>query len=75
MTDLEHAILDIESRRWRYAGAKENAIVDLGLTPTRYYQILGKLIDRPDAIAHAPQLTRRLQRLRDARKALRGRRG
>lgn len=68
MTDIEHAILGIEAQRWRYAGAKDNAIVDLGLTPTRYHQILGALIDRPDAEAAHPQLVHRLRRIRDMRR-------
>lgn len=69
LSDLEHDILAIEAQWWRYPGAKETAIADqLGLTATRYYQLLNHLIDQPAALAHAPLLIRRLQRLRDTRR-------
>ena len=46
-------------------GAKETAIRDrFGVTPTRYYQVLNALVDRPDALALDPLLVRRLRRLR-----------
>ena len=47
------------------AGAKETAIRDrFGLSPTRYYQVLNALVDRPAALAADPLLVRRLRRLR-----------
>lgn len=66
MSDLERAILDVESRFWRHAGAKEDAIRECtGLSPNRYYQVLNSLVDRTDAWEYAPQALARVVRLRD----------
>jgi hypothetical protein len=51
---------------------KDSRIRDeFGFSSTRYYQLLGVLIDRPEALEHDPMLVRRLQRLRDARRTQR----
>ena len=64
----EHDMLAFERHWWRQAGAKETAIRDrFGVPPTRYYQVLNALVDRPDALAADPLLVRRLRRLRRAR--------
>ena len=64
----EHEMLTFERHWWRRAGAKETAIRDrFGVTPTRYYQVLNALVDRPDALATDPMLVRRLRRVRLAR--------
>jgi hypothetical protein len=63
----EHEMLTFERQWWRQAGAKETAIRDrFGVPPTRYYQVLNALVDRPDALAADPLLVRRLRRLRRA---------
>ncbi|MCP2637600.1 DUF3263 domain-containing protein [Microbacterium sp. HD4P20] len=68
LTDRDRAILDFESEWRRHAGAKEEAIrAELGLSPARYYQLLGRLIDTAEAQEHDPMLVKRLRRLRDAR--------
>lgn len=65
----EHEMLLFERHWWRRAGAKETAIRDrFGLPPTRYYQALNALVDRPDALAADPLLVRRLRRVRSARR-------
>ncbi|QSB15090.1 DUF3263 domain-containing protein [Natronosporangium hydrolyticum] len=62
------AILAFERRWWRHAGAKEQAIRDtFGLSATRYYQLLNRLLDEPAALAHDPVLVGRLRRLRSSR--------
>ena len=67
-------MLTFERQWWRLAGAKETAIRDrFGVTPTRYYQVLNALVDRPDALAADPLLVRRLRRLRTARQRQRSR--
>jgi hypothetical protein len=67
LTDRDRAILDFEGEWRRHAGAKEEAIrADLGLSPARYYQLLGRLIDTAEAQAYDPMLVKRLRRLRDA---------
>lgn len=64
----ETAILDLERSWFKYAGRKDTEIRErFGLTPTRYYQQLSALLDRPEALAHDPLTVRRLLRLREAR--------
>lgn len=64
----EHEMLAFERQWWRQAGAKEVAIRErFGLSPTRYYQALNALVDRPAALAADPLLVRRLRRLRASR--------
>jgi hypothetical protein len=65
LSDLERDLLDFEKQWWRHPGAKEQAIRDrFDLSPTRYYQLLNALLDRPAALAHDPALVNRLRRLR-----------
>jgi hypothetical protein len=65
-------ILAFERSLWRSPGAKEREIKDaIGITPTRYYQILNELIDSPDAARFDPALVARLRRRRGARARLR----
>jgi len=72
LNDTELAILDFEHKRWRYAGAKEQAIKDLfDLSATTYYARLNRLIDRAEALQQDPMLVKRLRRLRDTRRAKR----
>jgi hypothetical protein len=72
----EHEMLVFERHWWRQAGAKETAIRDrFGVPPTRYYQVLNALVDRPDALAADPLLVRRLRRLRSARQRTRSSQG
>ena len=64
----EQEMLTFERQWWRRPGAKETAIRErFGLAPTRYYQVLNALLDRPAALEADPLLVRRLRRLRDAR--------
>ncbi|MFT4219826.1 MAG: DUF3263 domain-containing protein [Microbacterium sp.] len=72
LSERDRAILAFESEWRRHAGAKEEAIrADLGLSPARYYQLLGRLIDTVEALEHDPMLVKRLRRVRDAREAAR----
>jgi hypothetical protein len=65
----EHDMLAFERQWWRRPGAKETAIRErFGLSPTRYYQVLTGLVDRPDALVVDPVLVRRLRRVRAARR-------
>lgn len=66
--DRDQAILALEAAWPRHSGAKEEAIrAQLGLTPARFYQLLGRLIDTKEALAHDPLLVGRLRRIRDQR--------
>jgi len=72
LTDLEVAVLDFEREWLQGPAAKEQAIrSQLGLSGARYYQILGRLIETPAALAYDPLLVRRLLRQRDERRELR----
>ncbi|MEW9553808.1 DUF3263 domain-containing protein [Nonomuraea sp. NPDC050783] len=68
LTERDIELLAFERQWWRYAGAKEQAIKEtFGFSATRYYQVLGELIDRPEALEHDPMLVKRLRRLRATR--------
>lgn len=70
LTDLEKQILDFAKQTWNFSGAKETAIREqFGISPTRFYQRLEALVDRPAALVYAPSTVHRLQRLRRARRA------
>lgn len=72
LSERERAVLELEGRQWRTAGAKERAIrEELGISSTRYYQVLNALLDRAEALAQAPVLVNRLRRVRDVRRAAR----
>lgn len=63
---LDAAVLGIAGRWWRREGARVEAIAQLGITPTRYAQILNRLIDDPQVLAEHPTLVHRLRRIRTA---------
>jgi hypothetical protein len=66
------AVLDFERDWTRHAGAKEEAIRQaFGLSATRYYQLLGALLETREALAYDPLLVGRLLRLRETRAASR----
>lgn len=68
LTDRDRAILALEAAWPRHGGMKEEVIrTKLGMSPARYYQLLGRLIDTEQALEHDPLLVRRLRRLRDSR--------
>ncbi len=68
LTERELQILAFESKWWKHAGAKEQAIRDtFGLSSTRYYQLLNGLLDNPAALEQNPVLVGRLRRLRSTR--------
>lgn len=68
----DEAVLAVERRSWPGPGPKERAIRErLGLSPTRYYQLLNALLDDPRALAHDPVTINRLRRIREERRARR----
>ncbi|MDH6579629.1 DUF3263 domain-containing protein [Kitasatospora sp. MAP5-34] len=69
LTERDLAVLGLEARQWRTAGAKERAVrEELNLSATRYYQLLNGLLDRQEALAHDPVLINRLRRIRAAKR-------
>ncbi|MER8041915.1 DUF3263 domain-containing protein [Streptomyces sp. NPDC094032] len=66
--EREQAVLAMERRSWPGPGAKERAVREqLGLSPTRYYQLLNALLDDPRALEHDPVTVNRLRRVRAER--------
>jgi len=67
LADRDRDILDFEARWHGHSGAKEEAVrAELSLTPARYYQLLGRILESADAVAHDPVLVHRLRRLQAA---------
>ncbi|MFF2926088.1 DUF3263 domain-containing protein [Streptomyces celluloflavus] len=72
LSTRDEAVLAVERRSWPSPGAKERVIRErLGISPTRYYQLLNALLDDPRALAHDAVTVNRLRRVRDARRARR----
>ncbi|HEY0249626.1 MAG TPA: DUF3263 domain-containing protein [Gryllotalpicola sp.] len=72
LSDFEIEILDFEREWLQGPGAKEQAIrTQFALSAARYYQVLGRLIETPAALAYDPLLVRRLLRQRDERRGTR----
>lgn len=70
LTDDDLAMLELETSWWKYAAVKESLIRErFGISSTIYYARLNALIDQPEALAAAPMVVRRLQRLREQRRA------
>lgn len=69
LTDRDKAILDFEGCWRTEPGSKEAGIRErFELSTTRYYEILGELVDTPEAYEYAPLVIKRLQRQRDRRR-------
>lgn len=64
----DRAVLDFEGAWWLYPEPKDQAIKEyLGISATRYYQALRRLMDDDAALRYAPLTVRRLRRIRLAR--------
>lgn len=62
LTDAEKRVLDFAQRWWKHRGAQEAAIrAELGMSPTRYFQMLRRLAEDQQALAYAPRLVNRLR--------------
>ncbi|MBO3663754.1 DUF3263 domain-containing protein [Microbacterium stercoris] len=56
------ALLDFERAHPRHSGWKEEAIRrELGLSPVRFYQLLGRAAETLEAMAHDPVTARRIR--------------
>jgi hypothetical protein len=72
LSDRDRAVLEFERGWWTEPGPKEVAIkVRLGLSPTRYRQVLTALLDSDEAETFDPLLIRRLRRRREQRRRAR----
>ena len=74
-SDLDHRsteILDFEREAWKLSVTKERAIRErFGFSPSRYHQVLHRIIDLPEALVYDPMLVRRLRRVREVRRRAR----
>ncbi|SDT84075.1 DUF3263 domain-containing protein [Gordonia westfalica] len=62
MTDEEKAMLDLAGRRWNYAGNLEQKVRDeFGISLTRFWQIVNRLLDTQEALSYSPQVVNRLR--------------
>jgi hypothetical protein len=69
LSQRDRQILDFERESWKLGAPKERAIREhFGFSAARYHQLLNRIVDRPEALAHDPMLVRRLRRLREARR-------
>ena len=65
-------VLDFEREAWKLTVSKERAIRErFGFSPSRYHQLLHRIIDRPEALTYDPMVVRRLRRVREARRRAR----
>ena len=68
LSEIDERLLDFEASWWSATDNKEAAILErFGLSSPRYYQQFNALIDRPEALAYAPMLVKRLRRQRQRR--------
>lgn len=73
LDERDLAVLAFERQWWRHPGSKEQAVREqFGVSPTRYYQLLNRLIEREDSLRHDPLLVKRLRRARAERLRDRG---
>lgn len=62
LTVVERDVLDMAGFTFHHPGSIDAAAREwLGVTATRYHQVLGGLIDRPEALAYAPMTVKRLR--------------
>ncbi|MFB7865583.1 DUF3263 domain-containing protein [Streptomyces sp. NPDC056069] len=77
LSERDAALLDFEYRYWPRStavapGPKEAAIrADLGISPTRYYQLLNGLLDSEAALARHPVMVNRLRAVRESKRIAR----
>lgn len=68
LSERDRGVLEFEGSWWLYPQPKDRAIPEyLGMSATRYYQVLRRLLDDERALSHAPLTIRRLRKIRDRR--------
>jgi uncharacterized protein DUF3263 len=72
LTARDVAVLEFERSWFLNPGTKRAAIRDrLGLSSTRYYEVLNALLETPAALTYDPLTVKRARRSRDARRRAR----
>ena len=68
MTDEERRMLDLAAQRWGYAGNLEQTVRDeFGISLTRFWQRVNRLLDTREALEYSPSAVNRLRRIRSRR--------
>jgi Protein of unknown function (DUF3263) len=68
LSERARALLDFERDWLLHQGRKEAAIRDqFGMSPARYYQLLARVVEMPEAETYDPLTTKRLRRRRQDR--------
>ena len=72
LSDADRLTLTLAATPYRYPARREaDALDQLGLTPTRFWARVHRLLDDPVAEAAMPAEVHRLRRLREARRRVR----
>ncbi|WP_420179706.1 DUF3263 domain-containing protein [Paenarthrobacter sp. TA1.8] len=77
LTNQQKAMLDLAGEHFKHAGSLDSAAMDrFGMTPTRYWQEVNRLIQTEAAVAYRPATvahlkTRRRSMVRTASRLLR----
>jgi hypothetical protein len=71
LTETDRAVLEFARGPRLAARVAARAPHLLGLSPTRYFQLLSQLLDRPEAAAAEPELVAGLRAVQDERRRLR----
>jgi hypothetical protein len=65
LTDTQKAMIDVAAQTYKYAGSVDAIAKErFGLTPTRFWQDLNRLIQTEAAVAYRPEAVRRLNQRR-----------
>lgn len=68
VSERDRSILDFEGSWWLYPSPKDRAVREyLGMSATRYYQALRRLMDDEEALVYAPLTVRRMRHIRRRR--------
>lgn len=61
LTDTQKAMIDVAAAQYKYAGSVDVAAKErFGLTPTRFWQEINRIIQTEAAYAYRPEAVRRL---------------
>ncbi|MFJ4286629.1 DUF3263 domain-containing protein [Paenarthrobacter nicotinovorans] len=61
LTDQQKAMIDLAGEHFRHAGSLDSAAMErFGMTPTRYWQEMNRLIRTEAAVAYRPAIVARL---------------
>lgn len=67
LSEADNRILDLEESWWKQGVSKSAAIAELGMSNTRYYVALNRILANPQAKMERPELVGRLIRLKERR--------